>query len=184
MLTTPPRPPPAESDDEKKDDDATDADAACSVNEAVNVLPIRWLTTGLPRLVKWLQWLEQHWLPLLQRTALLGKSNKALKQAAQHAETNRLVALHCAAHWTHLLLTRLRALLTSDVDTNPPVPKYVPTLDAIKQVLSVPELAGVVADLDAALTLMHLPHVKEWLLKHSLVPQGVGPDQPLTDYMI
>ena len=31
-----------------------------SVNEAVNFLPLQWLTTGLPRLLEWMRWLHGH----------------------------------------------------------------------------------------------------------------------------
>ena len=72
---------------------------AYSVNEAVKFMPVEWLTTGLPLLVDWISWLQRVWLPV-QRGALTGVGKVSLREALCNGYTNRLVALHRAAHWS------------------------------------------------------------------------------------
>jgi len=81
-----------------------------SVNEAVNFMPIDWLTSGLPLLVDWMQWLKYAWLPMQRDGSddsgmMTGDGKKHLRAAIRDWHTNSLVAQHCAsvtecaAHW-------------------------------------------------------------------------------------
>ena len=89
-----------------------------SINEAINFLPIQWLSTGLPRLLQWLRWLRDAWIPTQQANALEGEQKQQLREALQHHRTNYLVALHCSPPWCRGFLQRLRNLITVEPRLN------------------------------------------------------------------
>ena len=151
------------------------SEEAHSVNEAVNFIPLQWLTTGLPRFVSWLRWLRDIWLPVQCGSALKGRSMAALRAAVRHTRTNELIALHCAPHWCYTFLTRLRALLVSTPAHNSP---HIATRLAIDRLLGDDRArAAVVADVDEALLLMRQRRVKAFLLKYSILPNETKPRQ-------
>lgn len=62
-----------------------------SRNVAINFLPVRWLTTGLPRLVEWMHWLRDSCLPV-QSSGLQSTGTQLLHTAVIDDDTNYLVA--------------------------------------------------------------------------------------------
>ena len=163
----------------------------CSVNEAVNFLPVQWLTTGLPRLVKRMRWLQTVWIPLQQLNATLCPSasrypTQRLWAAMRANSTNILIAKHCAAHWCHAFLLLLRPLLATtqplhtrsrNYATHRAIHQYL-DLEQQKQTESV--IQQIRQDIDEVLRVMDDTtgvNVREWLLKRSPVDGKL-----LTDY--
>ena len=141
-----------------------------SVNEAVNVMPLQWLTTGLPMLVRSLRWLRDAWLPMQRHDPLVQGGRATLRLAFRQWTTNALVAHHYAPHWSHVLLVRLQQLLS--VAEPPADCPYAHTWLAVHRHL---EAAGAVAavaeSVREALELMDGEKddgvVKRWLLSQS-----------------
>ena len=159
--------------------DAQNPSRSHSVNEAINFLPVRWLTTGLPRLVRWLMWLKRAWLPIQRvRVEEVQEEKALLMSAVQDARTNELLAQHCSSHWCHELLMRLTRIMSGEPLNNE---RYHATRRAVDETLSEVEKAAVVRRLRRALKLMDSGEVKEWLLKYSVMD---GATEPETDYYI
>lgn len=142
-----------------------------SVNEAVNVLPLQWLTTGLPLLVDSLRWLRDNWLPMQQHDPQLEGGRATLRLAFRQWRTNELVAHHYAPHWCHALLVRLQELLSIAV---PPVDcPYTDTWLAVHRHLEADGAQATVTvakRVGEALQLMDGGKVKLWLLSHCFMP--------------
>lgn len=150
---------------------------ANSTNEAVNFLPIQWLSTGLPRLLDWMRWLRDSWLPMQKHSAMRCPSEQNLRAAMQNSRTNELLALHCAPLWTHVLLMRLQDLL--ELDARPaPGSSGAKTRQAVYAQLTDDGVAKAQENIAAVLDVMDGKEVKEWLLKHSAV-DGIVPTEYL-----
>jgi hypothetical protein len=143
---------------------ADDRQDSRSVNEAINFVPLQWLTTGLPRLVAWLQWLRDFWIPTQHRTVMTGEAKGRLREAMRDTYTNHLIAHHCAPRWTHEFLTRLRDLLTAPTQPNDP---HHATRTAIAALLNNDAaVLGVLGYVTEALTVLDEPLVHQWLMQH------------------
>jgi hypothetical protein len=144
-----------------------------SINEAINFLPLQWLTTGLPRLVTWMQWLRDSWIPMQQPEALPGQSKAKLRDAIQDARTNYLVALHCSPLWCLEFVGRLRTLLAKGTRNT----RYYAMREAI--VVYLKDDAGitkVLEDLDEVSKMMTKDgKVRQWLLKNSTLNENEKP---------
>ena len=158
--------------------DAQHPSKSRSVNEAVNFLPVRWLTTGLPRLVRWLEWLQRAWLPIQREEAEVGGEKALLRAALQDARTSGLLAQHCSPHWCHELLRRLTRIMSGEPLHSE---RYGATRRAIEETLSGVEKAAVVRRVSRALTVMDSGDVKGWLLKYSIMDGATAPE---TDYYV
>ena len=141
--------------------------AAQSTNEAVNFLPIQWLTTGLPRLVAWMHWLRDCWLPMQKGDALQGTAKEKLRAAVTNSRTNELVALHCAPLWCHEMLTRLHAVLSGRQTAAGA--DHTETRQAIEAQLNADGVKQALRDIEAVLAVMDDGAVKRWLLHHTYV---------------
>jgi hypothetical protein len=151
----------------------TPATNANSTNEAVNFLPLQWLSTGLPHLLAWLRWLRDSWLPMQKRGAMRGASRAKLRAAMRNARTNELLALHCAPLWCHEFLERLQALLETERSTRCP---HAATRQAIEALLKDGGVNAAVRNIQAALEVMRSGDVKKWLLRHSRIGNKVPRD--------
>ena len=160
MTTVPPR-----SLQQLQQQRQQDVSSSLSINEAVNFLPVRWLVTGMPQLVPWLDWLRDAWLPMQHKNAMLQDGKLALRTAMRNARTNKLIDQHIVPHWLHLLLVRLHGHLTT-----PSTPVH-PTVAAIDQELGLSARAGIRTNIEVLLSRMEQPTVKKWLLKYSPVVQ-------------
>jgi hypothetical protein len=140
------------------------ASRARSVNEAVNFMPIEWLTTGLPQLAEWMQWLKTAWLPMQTAGGLGGTGKGYLRAAVQHESTNRLVGLHVPAHWTYGFLRRLRDCLSGAIGR-----AECATRRAVEQSLCGDERlrARMVQQVEDMLAVMDSPLEKAWLLQQA-----------------
>jgi hypothetical protein len=155
--------------------DGSSSAAASSTNEAVNFLPVQWLRTGLPRLLDWLRWLRDCWLPAQQPRAL--RRTGALRAAMRAERTNELLALHCAPLWCHALLTRLQQLLLAAPTTGGSADKNRLRCE-IQATLKEDGVREAQRNVEAALALMEEQEVKRWLLLHSKLN-----DETVTEYL-
>ena len=152
--------------------------SARSINEAVNFIPLHWLTTGLPLLTRWLHWLQRVWLPMQHPGSMAGKGKQHLREAIQHYYTNRLLGLHCPVHWCRAFLIRLRSHLCDPLPVaSAPIH---PTRQAIDQHLGndAQVRADIVSNIDAALAVIHSNEAKRWLLEQA----NVKGEEVLMDY--
>ena len=148
-----------------------------NVNEAVNVLPVQWLTTGLPRLLAWMRWMQQVWMPMQSTRRMQGAGKKRLRAAMRDPFTNELLVQHCSPHWCHEYLLRLQSLLTSTSLT--PDTAHSATRAAVDHWLSDSDVRErVLADIADVLSMIQDSRVKPWLLKHAKLTDG----KPETDY--
>ena len=156
---------------------ATASDQPHSVNEAINFIPVQWLTTGLPRLVTWMRWLRDTWLPMQQSDAMPEGSKVNLRIAIQDARTNYLMALHCSPLWCEEFLARLRTLIAKPTRD----PKKVAIREAI--ITQLKDSAGIensLEKLDEVLSMMTKDvKLRQWLLKHSA---GTEDEKPKKGY--
>ena len=134
-----------------------------SVNEAINFLPLRWLTTGLPRLVTWLRWLRDAWLPSQRPKAMADGGAARLRTAMWDKQTNVLVAQHCASRWSSPFLRQLRTLMAKPTEEGD---AHHATRMAIFALLTEAEVDDVRRDLKDALDVMRKPGVKGWLERY------------------
>ena len=80
----------------------------------MNFLPVEWLQRGLPRLLRWFEWLRDSWVPMWSSDELAGNAaRERLRDAMRHDFANELVVKHCAPHYCHALLTELQRVLTT-----------------------------------------------------------------------
>ena len=153
-------------------------ESARSINEAVNLIPLHWLTTGFPLLTRWLQWLQRAWLPMQRPDSMAEEGKQHLRGAIQHDSTNLLLGMHCPVHWCRTFLNRLRPHLT---DSLPVAPAPIhPTRQAIDQHLGndAQMRADIVSNIDAALAVINSEEAKQWLL----VQANLEGQEVLSDY--
>lgn len=122
------------------------------------------LTTGLPQLAEWMQWLKTAWLPMQTAGGLGGTGKGCLRAAVQHESTNRLVGLHVPAHWTYGFLRRLHDCLSGAIGR-----AECATRRAVEQSLCGDKRlrARMVQQVEDILVVMDSPLEKAWLLQQA-----------------
>ena len=91
----------------------------CSINEAINFLPVSWLVSGLPRLAEWVRWLEGY--INADEEGAHCTHNPTLHQVIFSDRIRGLVGKHCPRGVTASFLKKIKASVEGALRPSPNV---------------------------------------------------------------